>query len=211
MSDAESAGKAGRAANGNRARIRASELLQEIADNTEVDGVTLGELLDRLGRRGFGVMLFIGALPALIPSPVAAGALAAPLVILCGVQLALGMQRPWLPRSLRARRLTRATAQGFLARAGRLLMRTERLARPRWMPVLSAAGSRVVGALIAGHGVALSAPLPLTNYPFAIIALLLAVALLEDDGLLASLATVGMIVAMTLVAIAGIGAIAALL
>jgi len=211
MSAANSSGDPGAAANGQRARIRASELLQEIADNTEIDGVTLGALLDRFGRRGFGVMLFIGALPALIPSPVAAGALAAPLVILCGIQLALGRQVPWLPRSLSERRLTRATAHNFLARAGRLLRGTERLARPRWMPVLSATGSRVVGALIAGHGVALSAPLPLTNYPFAFIALLLAVAVLEDDGLLASLATVGMIVAMTLVAIAGIGALAALL
>ncbi len=211
MSGSESAGDPGAPANGQRARIRASELLQEIADNTEADGVTLGELLDRFGRRGFGVMLFLGALPALIPSPVAAGALAAPVTILCGLQLALGKQRPWLPRSLSDRRLTRTGAQNFLARAGRLLRRTERLARPRWMPVLSATGSRVVGALIAGHGVALSAPLPFTNYPFAFIAMLLAVALLEDDGLLASLATVGMIVAMTLVAIAAIGAVTALL
>jgi len=196
---------------GDRPRLHASDLLAQIAGNAEVDSVTLGELTDRLGRRGFGILLFIGAAPALIPSPVAAGALAAPLVVLCGVQLAAGRQHPWLPRWLRERRFTRSAAQAFLKRAGRLLTRTERLARPRWMPVLSAAGSRLVGALLTAHGVALSAPLPLTNYPFALIAMLLAVALLEDDGLLASLATIGMIVAITLVAVAGIAAVAALL
>jgi hypothetical protein len=182
-----------------RPRVRASELLAQIAANQQVDSVALGELLDRLGRRGFGVLLFVGTLPALIPSPVGAGALAAPLVILCGIQLALGLPRPWLPRWLRSRRFARASAQAFLARAGRWLIRTERLARPRWMPVLGGVGSRLVGALLIGHGVAIGLPLPLTNYPFAAVALLLAVALLEEDGLLAAAAAVGMIAAMAMV------------
>ena len=77
------------------------------------------------------------------------------------------------------------------------------------MPVLGPVGIRVVGVLTVGHGIALGMPLPLTNYPFAAVALVLAVALLEDDGLLASVAVIGMIVAMAVV-IAGGGAVVAL-
>jgi hypothetical protein len=191
-----------------RPRVRASELLAQTAANHGADSVTLGDLVDRLDRRGFGILLFVGTLPALIPSPVGAGALAAPLVILCGVQLALGLPRPWLPERLRLHRFTRGAAQALLDRAGRWLQRLERLARPRWMPVLGSVGIRLVGLLTIGHGVALGMPLPLTNYPFAAVALLLAVALIEDDGLLAAAATVGMIAAMTVVA-TGTGAIVA--
>jgi hypothetical protein len=191
-----------------RPRVRASELLAHAAANHGAGNVTLGDLLDRLDRRGFGILLFVGTLPALIPSPVGAGALAAPLVILCGAQLALGLPRPWLPAWLRRRQFTRAAAQAFLDRAGRWLHRMERLARPRWMPVLGAVGIRLIGLLTIGHGIAIGLPLPLTNYPFAAVALLLAVALLEDDGLLAAAASVGMIAALAVVA-TGTGAIVA--
>ena len=193
-----------------RPRVRASELLAQIAADPQVDSVSLGELLDPLGRRGFGILLFIGTLPALIPSPVGAGALAAPLVILCGLQLALGLPRPWLPAWLRRRRFSRTAAQAFVDRAGRWLHKLERLARPRWMPVLGPIGIRAVGLLAMGHGVALALPLPLTNYPFAAVALLLAVALLEDDGLLGAAAALGMIAAMVMVATGAGAAVEAL-
>jgi hypothetical protein len=113
-----------------------------------------------------------------------------------------------LPEGLRRRRFERAAAQAFIDRAGRWLQRLERLARPRWMSVLGPVGRRLVGLLAIGHGIALALPLPLTNYPFAAVALLLAVALLEDDGLLAAAASAGMIAAMTVVA-TGTGAIVA--
>lgn len=192
-----------------RRRIRASELLSQTAASHSVESVALGDLVDRLDRRAFGILLFVGTLPALIPSPVGAGALAAPLVILCGMQLAMGMARPWLPEWLRRRRFARVAAQAFLDRAGRWLLRVEHLARPRWMPVLGPVGMRLVGVLTVGYGIALGMPLPLTNYPFAAVALVLAVALLEDDGLLASAAVIDMIVAMAVV-IAGGGAVVAL-
>lgn len=194
-----------------RHRVRASELLAQTAGDDSADSVSLGELVDRFDRRGFGVLLFVGTLPALIPSPIGAGALAGPLVVLCGLQLALGRTRPWLPERLRRRRLTRAATQAFLDRAGHWLRRVERLARPRWLPVLGTLGARVVGALTVGHGIALAVPLPLTNYPFAAVALLLAVALLEDDGLLAAAAAAGMVVAMAVTAIGTIAALAALI
>lgn len=188
-----------------RPRVRASDLLAQTAANPGTGSVALGDLVDRLDRRGFGILLFVGTLPALIPSPVGAGALAAPLVILCGLQLALGLPRPWLPEGLRRRRFERAAAQAFLDRAGRWLQRLERLARPRWLPLLGPVGVRLAGLLAIGHGVALGMPLPLTNYLFAAVALLLAVALLEDDGLLAA-ASAGMVTVMTVVA-TGTGAI----
>jgi hypothetical protein len=111
-------------------------------------------------------------------------------------------------QELRAEALTRGgvAAETF----DNALRRVERLARPRWMPVLGALGGRVVGALTVGHGIALAMPLPLTNYPFAAVALLLAVALLEEDGLLAAVASLGMIAAMAVVTAGTVAALVAL-
>ena len=44
----------------------------------------LGDLLDGLGRRAFGMLLFVATLPAFIPIPIG-GAVSGPLVVLIGL------------------------------------------------------------------------------------------------------------------------------
>jgi len=144
----------------------------------------LRELLAGLDRSAFGMLLLLATLPAFIPIPVG-GAVSGPLVVLIGAQLALGRHRPWLPDFLARRGPHRRSLAAFDRRISPWLVRLERLVRPR-LPQLVAhrAAMALTGVLLVLLGLLLSLPIPLTNYLFAGLLLLFALALIERDGVL---------------------------
>lgn len=164
------------------ARQRTSELLAAIAAAPGEDGVELGEIVDTFGVRGFGILIVLGTLAAFIPTPVGAGAIAGPLVMLFGAQMLFGMRKPWLPRWLRARRVSRAAIGRFVERMRKVLVWLERASRPRWTPLFAGPWPSMTGLLVIGHALVLALPIPLTNYPLALVLTLAGVALVEDDG-----------------------------
>ena len=146
--------------------------------------LSLDQLLGGLGRRAFGMLLFIAVLPAFIPVPVG-GAVSGPLVMLIGFQLLAGRRRPWLPRFAARRGPRRGTLVRFDDRISPWLARLERLVRPRLQPVLRHPLAAVfTGLLLLFLGLLLSLPIPLTNYLFGFLLLLFALAMLERDGAL---------------------------
>lgn len=162
-----------------------SQLLETIAHSGEGEHFDIDELLDQFRRRAFGVLLLVVVLPVLLPIPFGIGALCGPLVSLVGLQLALRLQRPWLPRRIRSRPLARESFRRFLARMNPWLRRLERLSRPRIDPLFAGnAGNIVTGLLLVALGFLLSLPIPLTNYPFGLLIVGYAFALIERDGAL---------------------------
>ena len=165
--------------------------------------MSLGELVEGFGERAFGLMVVMATLPAFIPSPVGAGAIAGPLVVFLGAQMLAGRVHPWLPRRLRERQLARESVRRFMDRLGHWLEKVERITRPRADAIARGAGWRVTGALMAGHGVALSLPVPLTNYPFAFVLVILAIALIERDGIVVAACWFLMLASMAIVTLFG--------
>lgn len=160
-----------------------SQLLEAIANGGEGDHFDIDELLDRFRRRAFGVLLLVVVLPVLLPIPFGIGALCGPLVSLVGLQLALRLERPWLPKRIRSRPLARESFRRFLARMNPWLRRVERLSRPRIESLFAGnAGNIVTGLMLVALGFLLSLPIPLTNYPFGLLILGYAFALIERDG-----------------------------
>lgn len=153
--------------------------------------LSLEKLLGGLGRRAFGMLLFVAILPAFIPVPVG-GAISGPLVMLIGFQLLFGRRRPWLPRFIARRGPHRRTLVRFDDRVSPWLARLERLVRPRAHPVLRHPFAVVLtGLLLVFLGLLLSLPIPLTNYLFGFLLLLFALAMLERDGMLMLVAWLG--------------------
>jgi hypothetical protein len=153
--------------------------------------LSLEMLVGGLGRRAFGMLLFIAILPAFIPIPVG-GAISGPLVVLIGLQMLVGLRRPWLPKAISRRGPRRATLVRFDDRISPWLARLERLVRPRLQHVLRHPLAAVyTGLLLVFLGLLLSLPIPLTNYLFGILLLLFAFAMLERDGMLMLAAWVG--------------------
>jgi hypothetical protein len=159
-------------------------LLDSFAIGNPDDLLTLRELLAGLGRRAFGMLLFIATLPAFIPIPIG-GAIAGPLVMLIGVQLLIGLRRPWLPRFVAERGPHRHALARFDKIIAPWLGRLEHLIKPRLTWVLDHRVATIfTGLLLVVLGVLTSLPIPFTNFVFGGLLLLFALALLERDGAL---------------------------
>lgn len=179
--------RAGPGAGAGRARAEAGAraLLAAFAVGDPDEQLRMSDLLAGLGKRVFGMLLFIAAIPAFIPVPGLAGAISGPLTVVVGAQLMIGMRRPWLPRFLASRGPYRHTLIGFERRISPLLARIERRIRPRMSQVLDhRVAAMFTGLLVVLLGILLALPIPFTNYLFGALMLAYALALLERDGAL---------------------------
>lgn len=168
---------------GARPGIGTRALLDRFADGAGDETVPLGEVFVGLGRRSFGMLLFISTLPAFVPIPGFAGAASGPFAVLIGLQLLVGQRQPWLPAFIARRGPRRATMRRFRDRVSPLLVRLERVVRPRLPAILDhRLASVFTGLQLVGLGILLLLPIPLTNYLFAVVLLLFALALIERDG-----------------------------
>ncbi len=179
-----------------------SQELHALVDELDGQDLTLGLLVDRIGDRGFGLLLLLLALPAALPLP--APGYATPfglLIIGLAIQMIKGRQSPWFPERTRNRQVSYQLL-AFSVRNGTLPLRVvEFLVRPR---LSSLARNR---AFLAGVAVtillmacSMTLPIPLTNTAPSFVIFLLAAGMLEEDGLLLGF---GMLLAPVAIAIAG--------
>lgn len=163
-------------------------ILDSFAEGNPDDLLTLRELLAGLGRRAFGMLLFVSALPAFIPIPIG-GAISGPLAMLIGVQLLIGLRKPWLPEFLAKRGPHRQALRRFDKLISPWLGRLEHLIKPRLTMLLDhRIATLLTGLLLVLLGVLTSLPIPFTNFVFGGLLLLFALALLERDGVLMAVA-----------------------
>lgn len=165
-------------------------LLDALADGGDpAQVVDLGQVFGGLGRRAFGMLLFIATLPAFIPVPGLAGAASGPLVMLIGAQLLLVRRTPWLPGAIARRGPKRRTLRRFRDRISPWLARLEKRISPRNPELLDhRLATAWTGLLLLLLGLLLTLPIPFTNYVFGLLLLLFALALLERDGRLMAVA-----------------------
>jgi hypothetical protein len=179
---------------------RTSQLLREFLAGETGPRITLGALRDALGDRGFGVLLFIFALPNLVPVniPLLSAVLGLPLVLLAA-QLSYGRHKPWFPDWLTHQTFSRQGFAAVVTRALPALERAERLLRPRLTILLSWTGERLIGIAILVLALILTLPIPFANWLPAFAIAIIGLAIVEKDGL-AVLAGLGVGVASVLVA-----------
>ncbi len=159
-------------------------ILDALLDGDHQQTLTSSDLLSGLGRRAFGMLLLVAALPAFIPIPIG-GALSGPLIVLIAAQLLIGLRRPWLPAFLARRGPKRQTLARFERIVDPWLGRLEHLVRPRLTALLDhRLATAFTGLQLLLLGVLLSLPIPFTNYLLGALIVLFALALLERDGAL---------------------------
>jgi hypothetical protein len=171
-------------------RATLSAMLFTLAHDESRDRIAVRDLLTALGDRALAAMLFVFAVPNVIPVPPGTSAiLGAPLVFLAA-QLAFGL-RPWLPGVIANRTMTRADFATLVRRIDPWLRRAERLLRPRAVMLALPPIEYLVGLLCLLMAVILVLPVPLGNILPALAISLMALGILERDGLwiLAGLAT----------------------
>jgi hypothetical protein len=179
------------------ARLPLSAMLNAIARDDSRERIAVADLLAELGDRALAALLFVFAVPNVLPVPPGTSAvLGAPRVFLAA-QLAFG-RRPWLPALIARRTMTRDDLATLVRRIGPWLARAERLLRPRAERLALPPMEYLIGLVCLLLAVVLVLPVPLGNMLPALAISLLALGILERDG---AWIVAGMTVAIVSVAV----------
>lgn len=182
------------------------ELLDQLRAAVEADGaeVSVGELMEAVGRRSFApVLLLVGLL---LVSPLSGipsfPTLMALLVSLVSVQMLLGRRHFWLPRWLLRRRVDGRRLLRLLTWLDRPARSTDRMLRPRLLPLVRERIARLMAALCLLLGLALPVTelVPFSASTAGVAFLAFGLSLVTFDGALALAAM--LLFAMTLAGLA---------
>ncbi|HEY3248190.1 MAG TPA: exopolysaccharide biosynthesis protein [bacterium] len=176
-----------------------------LADALRTDtAITVGELADRVERRGFGLLMIVLALPTLIPIlPPGVAVIVGILYMLLGVQMLWGLEQPWLPQRVRRFQLSAPRVRRLRDQGVGLLQRLERLSRPRPLPLDERIIVRAIALVMVVLGAVLILPFPFLNTLPAMSVLVLGIGLLNRDALFI---LAGIVLAGTVVIIIVFGA-----
>jgi hypothetical protein len=176
-----------------------SQLLAEHARTLNSDRVSLGELASLLNTRSIGALLLALALPMVlpVPAPGISVVFGVPLMII-SVQLMLGYRRAWLPPIAR-QSIARANYVAAVERALPILRRLERMVRPRASWLVKDWATVPVGLVCFVLATIITLPIPLGHVAPGAAICLMALGLLERDGIVISLGLLAAVIALVAV------------
>lgn len=157
-------------------------MLWELSQDAQRERIAISDLLLALGDRATGALIFIFAFPNVLPTPPGTSSiLGAPLIFLAA-QLMLG-RAPWLPAFVAKRSMSRADFALLVKRIVPWLQRAESLLRPRLSGLALPPMEHLIGFLALLLSILLVLPIPLGNVLPALAISLLALGVLERDGI----------------------------
>jgi hypothetical protein len=143
--------------------------------------VSVKDLFAALGDRALAALLFVFAVPNVVPSPPGLSTvLGVPLLFLSG-QMLLG-RAAWLPAFVARRSMAREDFEALVSRMLPWLERAEKLLKPRFSGLALPPMEYLVGLVCLILAVILVLPIPLGNIPPAFAIALMALGVLERDG-----------------------------
>jgi hypothetical protein len=194
---------------------RMTATLRSIVAYLSCETPTFSGIVDLLHDRGHAMVALIFSVIFIVPLGVPGlSTVLGTVVGLSGAAMLLA-RRPWLPARLAARKVPAVSFARLLTAAEKVLRPIERVSRPRWAGLsTNPLVHRLAGGLIVVCASLLALPLPPgTNAPPAVAIVLLAVGVLEEDGLfllLGWLATLANLVLFVSLGVIGLGAVRAL-
>lgn len=164
--------------------IRLGEALRMLLGNAE-EHSTIGEVLDKVDRSSFGLLLILFSLPTALPmTPPGVTLPFAIIIAILGVQMMRGRHTPWLPERVRRRPLVGrklAKIAGFIPG---FIEKFERRVKARWTHLVEGETQlRWTGMTLLVAAIAMAFPLPLTNSIAATGIVLVGLGLMHRDGM----------------------------
>jgi hypothetical protein len=172
-------------------------VLGDIAASAGADGASVSQITDRLDERAYGILILALTLPCLVPGLPGAQIIAIPIFLLA-LQLMVGRKEPWLPGWFLRANVKKSWLDGIAGFAAKRLAWTERLARPRLGFLAVGLGERLIALIMAVAAITIM--LPITNTIPSVALTLMAVGLIQRDGLFTlggALIALGWIAALT--------------
>lgn len=167
-------------------RLSLSEMLMELGRGPP-GPVSVGEIVDHFGARAFGAVLFVFAVPNLLPLPPGSSTVLGLPLLVIAPQLALGARRPWIPKVLGRRTIERSVLAKMAVQTAPLLRKAEALTKPRLAFLFGRPGDVAIGAICTLLAGVLILPIPLGNMLPAAAVSVLSLSLVQRDGALALL------------------------
>jgi hypothetical protein len=149
------------------------------------DRIAVGSIVAALKDRAYALLVVLLGLPNCLPMPPPIPLVCGLVLIFVAIQMLTGRVIPWLPPALLSRSIGKPVLTRAVDRAVPLLVRLERISRPR----LTVLGSRfaipVIGLLILvlALGLVVAAPF-IGQIPLGLAVCLVGLGLVERDGLL---------------------------
>jgi len=183
--------------------VHFSDDLVVFASAIAADRVELGTLIRFLGRRSIGALLLILALPMALPIPLPGFSIVfgIPLTVI-SAELFLGWRQAWLPARLARRSIARNDFLTFVERALPTLRRLEQIVKPRIDWLVGDWAMIPVGAVSVVLSIIITLPIPLGHVVPGMAILILALGLIERDGLAIMLGLIAAILALVIVSLA---------
>jgi hypothetical protein len=171
---------------------RLSYKFLQLAKQCHEHEISLATLVAKFGVDSHALVVLFLSLPFLTPIPLPGLSLVLGTVIaLSGLAIALG--KPiWLPQFIGTRKISGSILEKIFLAGSRVLQKFEHLIKSRMENYLGGHVGRILsGVLIFLSGIILALPLPPgTNFPPALICVVLALGLLERDRLLTFFGTI---------------------
>jgi hypothetical protein len=160
-----------------------SDVIEGFGEDTR-PVLTVGQMLEQFDSRAFGAMLLVFGLLNCLPLPPGSSTILSLPILLLAPQIAWGSDIPWLPRKLVEHPLKRDDLRGLFRRLTPIVRRMELVTRPRLEILFGPIGERLIGVVCTLLALVLVLPIPLGNLAPGATVAVLALSLLQRDGLL---------------------------
>jgi hypothetical protein len=161
-----------------------SEFLEQLVAKVPDGPIDLDWLLDNLDKRSFGLLLLLLGLLVIVPG---VATVATVMLFFPSVEMMLGRNRPSFPQLLSKRPFDFKRFKRFTEKVQPILRTIENMSSPRWY-TSDGFIDRLVGLLVFLLALSAIWPLPLVNVVPGAVIVLIAIAYLQKDGLLLTVA-----------------------
>ncbi|OYQ32863.1 hypothetical protein CHU95_19180 [Niveispirillum lacus] len=162
---------------------RTTDVLLDTIARVEGERISIGEMIDGLGERAYGILMLLFALPTILPAPPGMSAVTGMPIVVFSLQLMVGHPHPWLPSFLRRRSILRADLMAVLVKAEPWLRKVENITIPRFTHLMDGRMERLAGFIVFFLSIVLILPIFMGNIFPSIAIALIALALMERDGI----------------------------
>ena len=171
----------------NHSTQHTSDLLSAaIEQMRERKSLTLEELIGMLQGRGFGLVIVLFCIPNCLPIPNIAGlsAITGIPIIIIGLEMLIGRSHLWLPPVVSKKLLPAPKLAALLTRALPGIRKLEKLLHPRLLAASDPVSRRMLGLAFVLLATIMSLPIPFTNMLPGWAMALMAIGMIERDGMM---------------------------
>lgn len=170
------------------AGVASTRLARLRAHAAERGAVSLDELMSAMGRSSIAFAILILSLPALTPIPGPFGLVFGSCLAIVSIQIIAGFRRIWLPKFLGQRRISSRVIDVMVRYTAPLVARVETLLRKNRMRHLAGPRAQVfMGVPVLLLAIAVALPIPFGNFLPVAALVMIALGLMEQDGLVTTL------------------------